>query len=104
MAEVRRAGLREQVLPSAALEILLAAHAWNAERSSRQPTRDRAQTRAGTSRRARMTESVAHPAEFTMHTPNGPVHCCVKHARQMEQLYARAFGLRLPATKAPDEA
>ena len=27
-----------------------------------------------------------HPAEFTVHTPTGPVHSCVKHARQIEGL------------------
>ena len=27
-----------------------------------------------------------YPAKFTMHTPTGTVHCCVKHARQIECL------------------
>jgi len=42
-----------------------------------------------------------HPAEFTVHTPTGPVHCCVKHARQIEGLM-RMLGAHTHAVKAPD--
>lgn len=42
-----------------------------------------------------------HPAEFTVHTPTGPVHSCVKHARQIEGLM-RMLGAHTHAVKAPD--
>ena len=40
-------------------------------------------------------------AEFTVHTPTGPVHSCVKHARQIEGLM-RMLGAHTHAVKAPD--
>lgn len=42
-------------------------------------------------------------ATFTMHTPSGPTHCCVKHARQLESVM-RMLGGHTNATKAPDGA
>ncbi len=42
-----------------------------------------------------------HPATFTMHTVQGPIHCCVKHARQLESVM-RMLGAHTSATKAPD--
>ena len=42
-----------------------------------------------------------YPAEFTVHTPQGPVHSCVKHARQIEGLM-RMLGAHTHAVKAPD--
>ena len=47
---------------------------------------------------------VEFPAVFTMHCPNGPTNACVKHARAIEGLYVRIFGLRVPATEAPDDS
>lgn len=44
-----------------------------------------------------------HPAEFTVHTPTGPVHSCIKHARQIEGLM-RLLGAHTHAVKAPDGA
>lgn len=44
-----------------------------------------------------------HPATFTMHTPSGPTHCCVKHARQLEGLM-RMLGAHTNAVKAPEGA
>ena len=44
-----------------------------------------------------------HPAEFTVHTPTGPVHSCVKHARQIQGLM-RMLGAHTHAVKAPDGA
>ena len=44
-----------------------------------------------------------HPAEFTVHTPTGPVHSCVKHARQIEG-FMRMLGAHTHAVKAPDGA
>ena len=44
-----------------------------------------------------------HPAEFTVHTPQGPVHACIKHARQIEGLM-RMLGAHTHAVKAPDGA
>lgn len=43
------------------------------------------------------------PATFTAHTPSGPTHCCVKHARQIEALM-RMLGAHVNFTKAPDDA
>jgi len=42
-------------------------------------------------------------ATFTMHTPSGPTHCCVRHARQLEGLM-RMLGAHTNAVKAPDGA
>ena len=42
-----------------------------------------------------------HPAEFTVHTPTGPVHSCVKHARQIEG-FMRMLGAHTHAVKVPD--
>ena len=42
-----------------------------------------------------------HPAEFTVHTPTGPVHSCAKHARQIRGLM-RMLGAHTYAVKAPD--
>jgi len=42
-------------------------------------------------------------ATFTMHTVQGPIHCCVKHARQLESVM-RMLGASTSATKAPDGA
>ena len=42
-----------------------------------------------------------HPAEFTVHTPTGPVHSCFKHARQIEG-FMRMLGAHTHAVKAPD--
>ena len=42
-------------------------------------------------------------ATFTMHTVQGPIHCCVKHARQLESVM-RMLGAHTSATKAPDGA
>lgn len=50
-----------------------------------------------------MNAPVRFPAVFTMHTPQGPTHCCVKHARQAEALF-RFMGAYTNATKAPDGA
>lgn len=44
-----------------------------------------------------------HPATFTMHTPSGSTHCCVKHARQLEHLM-RMLGAHTNAVKAPEGA
>ena len=44
-----------------------------------------------------------HPAEFTVHTPTGPAHSCIKHARQIEGLM-RLLGAHTHAVKAPDGA
>ena len=44
-----------------------------------------------------------YPATFTMHTPSGPTHCCVKHARQLESLM-RMLGAHTNAVKAPEGA
>jgi hypothetical protein len=41
------------------------------------------------------------PATFTMHTPQGPTHACVKHARAVESLFC-FLGAYVNATKAPD--
>lgn len=41
------------------------------------------------------------PATFTVHTPQGPTHCCVKHARAVEGLF-RFLGSYTNATKAPE--
>ena len=46
---------------------------------------------------------VKHPAEVTVHTPTGPVHCCVKHARNLEG-FMRMLGAHSHAVKAPDGA
>ena len=43
------------------------------------------------------------PATFTMHTPSGWTHCCVKHARQLEGLM-RMLGAHTNAVKAPEGA
>lgn len=42
-----------------------------------------------------------HPAEFTVYTPTGPVHSCVKHARQIQGLM-RMLGVHMYAVEAPD--
>ncbi len=47
-----------------------------------------------------MTE---HPAVFTAHTVQGPVHVCVGHAQKLEHVM-RAMGVRVTFTAAPDEA
>lgn len=44
-----------------------------------------------------------YPAAFTMHTPSGPTHCCVTHARQLESLM-RMLGAHTNAVKAPEGA
>lgn len=43
------------------------------------------------------------PAVFTMHTPQGPTHACVRHARMVENLF-RFMGAHVNATKAPEDA
>jgi len=43
------------------------------------------------------------PATFTMHTPQGPTHCCVMHARAVEGLF-RFLGAHTKATLAPGGA
>lgn len=43
-----------------------------------------------------------HPAIFTMHCHSGPTNACVKHARSIETLYQRMWGIRVQATKAPE--
>ena len=43
------------------------------------------------------------PATFTAHTPSGPTHCCVAHARKLEGLM-RLLGAHVNFTKAPDGA
>lgn len=48
-----------------------------------------------------MTEEPQFQATFTMHTPQGPTHCCPKHARAVENLF-RFMGAYTNATKAPD--
>lgn len=45
----------------------------------------------------------AHPATFTAHTPQGPTHCCVKHAHMVENLF-RFMGAHVNFTKAPEGA
>ena len=42
-----------------------------------------------------------HPAEFTVHTPTGPVQACAKHAGQIGGLM-RMLGAHTHAVKAPD--
>jgi hypothetical protein len=42
------------------------------------------------------------PAVFTMHCPAGPTNACVKHARGIETLFTRMFGLRVPSSVAPE--
>ena len=44
-----------------------------------------------------------YPAEFTVHTPQGPVHACFKHARQIVGLM-RMLGAHTHAVKAPHDA
>lgn len=44
-----------------------------------------------------------YPATFTMYTLNRPVHCCVKHARQLESVM-RMLGAYTNAVKAPEGA
>lgn len=44
-----------------------------------------------------------HLAIITMHTPTGPTHCCMKHARQLERLM-RMLGAHTNAVKAPEGA
>ncbi len=43
------------------------------------------------------------PAVFTVHTPQGPTHACVKHARAVENLF-RFMGAHVNAIRAPDGA
>lgn len=43
------------------------------------------------------------PAVFTVHTPQGPTDCCVKHAQAVEALF-RFLGAHVNATKAADGA
>lgn len=49
----------------------------------------------------RLETSSVRPATFTMHCPNGPTHACAEHARQIEVLFIRMFGIRVRATTAP---
>ncbi len=44
------------------------------------------------------------PAVFTMHCPSGATNACVKHARTIETLFQRMWGMRVQATKAPEGA
>ena len=44
-----------------------------------------------------------HPATFTGHTLQGPVHVCVEHAQELERVM-RALGVRVMFTAAPDGA
>lgn len=44
----------------------------------------------------------AFPATFTMHCPSGSTNACMKHARSIETLFSRMFGLRVPASPAPE--
>ena len=46
---------------------------------------------------------MTYPATFTMHTPQGPTDCCVKHARMVENLF-RFMGAHVNATKAAADA
>lgn len=50
-----------------------------------------------------VTNEGAHPAVFTLHTPTGFTHCCVRHARMGQRIY-QAMGYYTNATKAPDGA
>lgn len=43
------------------------------------------------------------PATFTAHTPSGPVHCCVSHAKGLQKLM-RFMGAHVNFTKAPEDA
>ena len=43
-------------------------------------------------------------AAFTVHTPSGSTNACVKHAKQLENLFGRMWGLRLATSAAPDGA
>ncbi len=45
-----------------------------------------------------------HPAAFTMHCPSGTTNACVKHARAIENLFSSMWGMRIPATAAPEGA
>ena len=47
-------------------------------------------------------EGSTFPAVFTMHCPSGATNACVKHARTIETLYQRMWGMRVQATKAPE--
>lgn len=47
-------------------------------------------------------EGSAFSAVFTMHCPSGATNACVKHARTIETLYQRMWGMRVQATKAPE--
>lgn len=44
------------------------------------------------------------PAKFTMHAPNGATNACVEHARQIDGLFVRMWGMRIQATAAPEGA
>ena len=43
------------------------------------------------------------PATFTVHTPQGPTHCCAKHLRWVENLFF-FMGAHTKSTKAPEGA
>jgi hypothetical protein len=49
-----------------------------------------------------MSDEKTFPAVFTMHCPSGSTNACVKHARGIETLFGRMFGLRVPATAASE--
>lgn len=44
-----------------------------------------------------------HPATFTGHTLQGPVHVCVAHAQRLERVM-RALGVHVTFTSAPEGA
>ena len=43
------------------------------------------------------------PATVTVHTPQGPTHCCAKHAHWVENLFS-TMGAYTNSTKAPEGA
>lgn len=45
----------------------------------------------------------AFPATFAVHTPQGPVPCCVAHARALIRL-GQVLGAHFNATRAADDA
>ena len=50
-----------------------------------------------------MELSETFPATVTVHTPQGPTHCCAKHAYWVENLFF-FMGAHTNSTKAPDGA
>lgn len=50
-----------------------------------------------------MSETKSYPAAFTVHWPNGPVHCCAHHRVGLVGL-AALLGSHVGVTLAPDGA